>query len=81
MEYYAKKGISRQKLNMGIPLYGQSYTLKSKSNSKVNAPTKGPGRAGSYSLQPGFLTYFEICKNGNSTNIYFFHFRPNKIRS
>ena len=69
MEYYAKKGISREKLNMGIPLYGQSYTLKSKSNSKVNAPTKGPGRAGPYSLQPGFLTYFEICKNGTSTYI------------
>ena len=64
MTYYTKKGISKDKINVGIPFYGQTYTLQSKSNSNINAPTKGPGRAGSYSLQPGFLTYYEICKNG-----------------
>ena len=49
---------------MGIPFYGQTYTLQSKSNANLNAPTQGPGRSGQFSLQPGFLTYFEICGNG-----------------
>ena len=50
---------------MGIPFYGQTYTLKSGYNNQLKAPTTGPGKAGQSSLQPGFLTYFEICQNGN----------------
>ena len=65
MEYYAKKGIPKRKLNMGIPFYGQSYTLRSKSRNTVGVPTAGPGEAGEFSLQPGFLTYNEICRKGN----------------
>ena len=65
MEYYAKKGIPKRKLNMGIPFYGQSYTLSAKNRNSVGASTVGPGEPGEFSLQPGFLTYNEICRKGN----------------
>ena len=69
MEYYAKKGIPKRKLNMGIPFYGQSYTLRSKNRNTVGVPTTGPGKAGEFSLQSGFLTYNEICRKGKKEEI------------
>ena len=46
---------------MGMPLYGQSFTLSSASNNGLNAPTIGGGSAGPFTGQSGLLAYFEIC--------------------
>ena len=63
MDYYTKNGFDKSQLNLGIPFYGQSYTLESKNNG-MGALVSGSGVPGKYSEQPGMLTFFEICQNG-----------------
>ncbi|XP_075396653.1 chitinase-3-like protein 1 [Tenrec ecaudatus] len=48
------------KLLMGIPTFGKSFTLSS-SESGVGAPISGPGIAGPYTKEKGILAYYEIC--------------------
>ncbi|XP_069124716.1 probable chitinase 10 isoform X2 [Argopecten irradians] len=59
---YVKRGVPKSMLNIGMPLYGRSFTLKSTSNTGVNAPVSGGGTAGRYTGESGFLAYYEICK-------------------
>lgn len=54
-------GASAAKLLIGLGFYGQSFTLSDQTNNGLGAPSKGPGHAGEYSQQPGFLSYLEIC--------------------
>ena len=54
-------GAAPEKLIMGMPLYGQSFTLSSASSNGLNAPSSGAGQAGQFTRQGGFLAYFEIC--------------------
>lgn len=44
-------GIDRNKLIMGIPTYGNAFTLKDQNNNKVGAPASGAGS----------MTYYQIC--------------------
>lgn len=46
---------------MGMPLYGQSFTLASTANNGLNAVSSAPGQAGPFTRQAGFLAYYEIC--------------------
>lgn len=67
MEYLVAKGADRSKLLVGIPFYGQSFTLKDEKNSGYGAPAEGPGTPGEFTKQPGMLAYYEICHNGKSS--------------
>ncbi|KAL7648229.1 UNVERIFIED_CONTAM: hypothetical protein RMT77_000132 [Armadillidium vulgare] len=55
------RGADSQKVILGIPFYGQSFTLADASNNGLNAQTYGGGEAGTYTRQMGFLAYYEIC--------------------
>ncbi|EDV54306.2 uncharacterized protein Dere_GG21384 [Drosophila erecta] len=61
MNYWISKGADRRKLVMGMPLYGQSFSLAETSNHQLNAPTYGGGEAGEATRARGFLAYYEIC--------------------
>ena len=47
IQFYIKSGASRDKLVLGIPTYGRSYTLVNKDAHEIGSPTDGPGEAGS----------------------------------
>lgn len=53
---------------MGMPLYGQSFTVAHAAGSKtasakgVGIPSTGPGTAGKFTRAAGFLAYYEICE-------------------
>nr|CAI96027.1 Chit3 protein [Crassostrea gigas] len=61
-EYWYKLGLPKQKLNVGLALYGRSFTLSDPYNNGVGAPAKGKGNAGNYTREAGFLSYFEVCQ-------------------
>ncbi|KAB0794995.1 hypothetical protein PPYR_11834 [Photinus pyralis] len=63
VNYWINQGADRKKLVMGLPLYGQSFSLADNSNHGLNAPTYGGGEAGEETRARGFLSYYEICTN------------------
>ncbi len=57
-----KRGAPAKKLVMGMPLYGQAFTLGDKRDTGLNAKSSGKGQAGKYTRAAGFLSYYEICE-------------------
>lgn len=47
---------------MGIPTYGQSFTLANANNFGLNAKATGGGQAGPFTRVRGFMAYYEICE-------------------
>lgn len=56
-----KQGADKTKVIVGVPLYGQSFTLDDAKNNEEGAKSIWPGDAGEYTQQPGMLGYYEIC--------------------
>ncbi|XP_075149513.1 chitinase 10 [Haematobia irritans] len=61
LNYWIEKGAPSRKIVMGMPLYGQSFTLENTRNNGLNAKAPGPGKAGEFTRAAGFLAYYEIC--------------------
>ncbi|XP_078695717.1 chitotriosidase-1-like [Branchiostoma floridae x Branchiostoma belcheri] len=53
-------GAPAEKLNLGIALYGRSFTLSS-GDTGLRAPTSGGGTAAQYTQEAGYISYYEIC--------------------
>ncbi|XP_070161707.1 probable chitinase 10 [Polyergus mexicanus] len=62
IHYWIEKGANPQKLVMGAPLYGQSFSLAERNVHGLNAPTYGGGEAGEATRARGFMSYYEICE-------------------
>nr|CAD7425113.1 unnamed protein product [Timema monikensis] len=62
VRYWMKKGASREKIIVGIPFYGRSFSLVNASMSWPSAPVKGFGLEGKYTQEQGFLAYFEVLE-------------------
>ena len=62
LAYWHAKGAPLNKLLLGTPFYGRSFTLRSTSDTKPGAPSSGPGQGGEYTEEPGFLAYYEVCR-------------------
>ncbi|KAG8290859.1 Belongs to the glycosyl hydrolase 18 [Homalodisca vitripennis] len=58
---WANKGAPTNKLVVGIPSYGRSYTLVNPANSSIGAPASA-GRPGEYTEEAGVLAYYEVCQ-------------------
>ncbi|XP_076657145.1 chitinase-3-like protein 1 [Halictus rubicundus] len=63
VRYWLSKGAPADKLVVGIPSYGRSFTLANAGNNDIGAPTIGAGTAGPYTKEPGMLGYNEICES------------------
>lgn len=60
LNYWKDNGAPAEKLLIGFPTYGQTFTLRNPSDHTVGAPISGPGPAGKYTQQAGSLGYFEV---------------------
>lgn len=45
---------------MGMPLYGQAFSLTNENKNGLNAPAPQPGQAGEFTRAAGFLAYYEV---------------------
>ena len=74
MQYWASKGVPKSKLLMGIPFYGQTFTLArqaiKQNDARVGAAVVAGGQPGPFTQQSGMLAYYEIC----SLSMFFFVF-------
>ena len=61
LKSWVSKGADREKIVVGVPFYGRSFTLTSVNQNEPGDASFGPGAAGEYTNEEGFLSYFEIC--------------------
>lgn len=60
VDYWIANGLSANKINLALPLYGRSWKLSS--NVAVPpAPAVGAGVPGPFTNEEGYMGYFEIC--------------------
>merc|ERR1712106_317938 len=62
IKFYLRNGASRDKLVLGIPTYGRSYTLANADAHEISSPATGPGDQGTGTKEDGYLAYYEICQ-------------------
>jgi GH18 family chitinase len=60
IQIWLNQNIPSNKLIMGIPLYGRSFTLMDTGIHGVGAPAS-IGKPGPFTDEPGFIAYFEFC--------------------
>jgi chitinase len=60
VDYWIKNGLSANKINLGLPLYGHSWKLSS-DVAVPPAPASGAGTPGPFTNVEGYMGYFEIC--------------------
>lgn len=61
MHYWLKAGAPKEKLVLGMPLYGQTFTLADAGDVKLGAPTSGPGEPGPNTGNAGAMAFYEVC--------------------
>ena len=60
MKYWVESGADPKKLIMGMPMYGQSFTLRNPTNTGLNSPSSGGGEKGEFTRAKGFLAFNEV---------------------
>ena len=60
MNFWRSQGAPSEKLIVGFPTYGTTYTLSNPANHGVAAPVSGAGTPGKYTREAGVLAYFEV---------------------
>ena len=58
-------GMPREKVTMGLGTYGRTFALADVTKTGVGAAGKGPGEAGTYTREPGFMAYYEVRSGGH----------------
>lgn len=68
---WIKQGAPKEKVLLGMPTYGRTFTLMEAEKFDIGAPAKEGGEAGRYTKEPGFLAYYEICDflQGDNTTL------------
>ncbi|CAK1551327.1 unnamed protein product [Leptosia nina] len=61
IKFYLENGASPDKLVLGIPTYGRSYTLFNPDAVEIGSPADGPGEQGDATREKGYLAFYEIC--------------------
>ncbi|XP_038217897.1 chitinase-3-like protein 1 [Zerene cesonia] len=61
VEYWLTQGFPPEKLVIGLPFYGHTFTLINPNVYSVRAPSYGPGISGPYTATNGNIGYNEFC--------------------
>lgn len=60
VNYWINKGATKDKLILGVPFYGQSFSLMDNVGTSLGAPTYAGGEAGDETRARGFLSFYEV---------------------
>lgn len=60
IKFYIESGADPDKLVLGIPTYGRSYTLFNADATEIGSPADGPGEQGDATREKGYLAYYEV---------------------
>lgn len=63
MREWKKQGAPAQKIMVGMPMYGRSFTLKNVSMFDIGAEVLGGGHPGRYTKEEGFMAYYEVSRS------------------
>uniref|UniRef100_A0A182JS87 chitinase n=1 Tax=Anopheles christyi TaxID=43041 RepID=A0A182JS87_9DIPT len=61
VQQWIRSGCPANKIVLGVPLFGRTYTLQNGDEHGLAAPTSGPGNPGPHTMEGGYRAYFEIC--------------------
>lgn len=62
LQVWMDRGMPCQKIALGMATYGRTYQLTNPSDTSLGAPIAGPGTAGKFTKEKGFISYYELCK-------------------
>lgn len=77
-DYWFKMGVPKHKLNIGLAVYGRSFTLTDPSEYGVGAPAK-KGKGGKFTREEGFLSYYEICEKRKKPGVKTYLIEDQKV--
>ncbi|XP_059149988.1 acidic mammalian chitinase-like [Physella acuta] len=63
INFWLGTGLPKERLIVGVPTYGMSYTLANASHHGLHAPAVGAGKMGAFTKESGILSYYEICSS------------------
>ncbi|CAG0923669.1 unnamed protein product [Notodromas monacha] len=66
---WVRQGAPKEKLLIGMPTYGRSFTLVDEEKFDIGAPATGGGTAGEFTGEEGFLSYYEVCDFLHQDNV------------
>ncbi|KAF7286452.1 chitinase 7 [Rhynchophorus ferrugineus] len=67
---WVKLGAPKEKMIIGMPTYGRSFTLSNTAKYTVHSPSNAGGKEGKYTKESGFLAYYEICEMLRNGAVY-----------
>lgn len=73
MKLYIDAGVPREKIILGIPLYGHTFLMNDASNPGFGVPSQGWSFAGPWTNQAGMMGYNEVINNtllSHTTNTF-----------
>jgi chitinase len=60
VKYYVINLVPKEKINIGVPTYGRSFTMGGFTDSTPGSLSSSAGDPGQYTNTSGFLAYYEV---------------------
>lgn len=67
---WVSEGAPAEKILIGMPMYGRTFTLKDVEKFDIGAPAKGGGAEGRWTKEPGYLAYYEVVSDVVSLQLH-----------